>query len=131
VIVVDASVFSHAILIEGSLGARCQSALEADDRWIVPQHWTVEVLSVIRRNLLSGKITEKHAAEAVRAVEDVDPEVPLTRVLVRRIWELRGNLSSYDAAYVAAAEAYGCALVTADGRLSRAPGIRCALQVIT
>jgi predicted nucleic acid-binding protein len=131
VIVVDASVFAHALLDEGPLGVRCRVALEADDRWIAPQHWTVEVLSVIRRNLLGGKITDGQAGRAVEALERLDPEVPLTRVLVRRIWELRPNLTSYDAAYVAAAEAYGCALLTADGQLARAPGIRCSLQVIS
>lgn len=47
-----------------------------------------------------------------------------------RIWELRENLSAYDAAYVALAERLGCALITADARLSRAPGIRCAITVV-
>lgn len=45
------------------------------------------------------------------------------------MWELRGNLTAYDAAYVAAAEAYECPLLTTDGRLARASGLRCAVDV--
>jgi len=47
-----------------------------------------------------------------------------------RIWELRDNLSAYDAGYIALAERLGCALVTADARLSRALGIRCPVTVV-
>ena len=47
-----------------------------------------------------------------------------------RIWELRDNLTAYDAAYVSLAEAIDCPLVTADARLSRAPGLRCAVTVL-
>ena len=47
-----------------------------------------------------------------------------------RIWELRDNVSAYDAAYVALAETIDCPLVTADARLSRAAGLRCAVTVV-
>lgn len=130
-IVVGASVFAFSLLDEGPTGDRCRAALRADERWISPQHWTVEVMSVIRGNLLGGKITRQHADDAVGGLAQLDPTVPMTRVLLPRIWELRGNLTAYDAAYVAAAEAYGCPLLTADGRVSRAPGIRCAVEVIS
>lgn len=50
--------------------------------------------------------------------------------LLDRIWQLRDNLSASDAGYVALAEALDCALVTADGRLSRAAGVRCTLTVV-
>ncbi|MFC4034262.1 type II toxin-antitoxin system VapC family toxin [Streptomyces polygonati] len=129
-IVVDASVFAFSLLDEGRTGAECRTALAADDRWIAPQHWTVEVLSVIRGNLLGGKIAPDHAADAVAALSQWDPVVPLTRVLLPRMWELRGNLTAYDAAYVAAAEAYECPLLTADGRMARASGIRCTVEVL-
>jgi predicted nucleic acid-binding protein len=48
----------------------------------------------------------------------------------RRVWELRDNLTPYDAAYVAVAETLGCPLLTADGRLGRAPGLSCAVEVL-
>jgi predicted nucleic acid-binding protein len=47
-----------------------------------------------------------------------------------RVWELHSNLTPYDAAYVALAESLGCMLVTADARLARAPGIRCAVEAL-
>ncbi|WP_410870352.1 type II toxin-antitoxin system VapC family toxin [Nocardia sp. A7] len=128
---VDASVFAHALLNPDPLGDSCREALEADDRWIAPQHWTVEVLSVIRRFTRAGTISTEQAARAVTAVEKLDPEVPVTRVLVRRIWDLHDNLTAYDAAYVAAAEAYGCELLTTDSRLANAPGVNCAVRVLT
>ncbi|NKX88338.1 type II toxin-antitoxin system VapC family toxin [Nocardia coubleae] len=130
-IVVDASVFVHALLNPDPLGTVCRDALEADNRWITPQHWTVEVLSVIRRFARAGTITTGQAARAVTALEKLDPEVPVTRVLVPRIWALHDNLTAYDAAYVAAAEAYGCDLLTTDSRLANAPGITCSVRVLT
>ncbi|MBC7302750.1 MAG: PIN domain-containing protein, partial [Nocardia sp.] len=113
------------------LGDSCRAALEADNRWIAPQHWTVEVLSVIRRFARAGTVNIEQAARAVTALEKLDPEVPVTRVLVPRIWELRDNLTAYDAAYVAAAEAYGCDLLTTDTRLANAAGINCVVRVLT
>ncbi|WP_280342065.1 type II toxin-antitoxin system VapC family toxin [Nocardia neocaledoniensis] len=130
-IVVDASVFVHALLNPGPLGDQCRAALEADNRWIAPQHWTVEVLSVIRRFTRAGTISTSQAARAVTALEKLDPEVPVTRVLVPRIWQLRDNVTAYDAAYIAAAEAYGCELLTADSRLANAPGISCPVRVLS
>ncbi|HEY1919497.1 MAG TPA: type II toxin-antitoxin system VapC family toxin [Streptosporangiaceae bacterium] len=52
-------------------------------------------------------------------------------MLAPRVWELCSNLTTYDAAYVAAAEQYRCPLVTTDARLARAPGIRCPVDVIS
>jgi predicted nucleic acid-binding protein len=50
--------------------------------------------------------------------------------LLDRVWELRDNLSAYDASYVALAELLDCSLLTADARLSRAPGIRCSITLV-
>ena len=55
-IVLDASAVSFALLDEGAIGDRCRAALRADSQWVVPEHWLIEVLSVIRGNLIGGKI---------------------------------------------------------------------------
>lgn len=129
-IVVDASALALALLNEEPIGDAARDALTSDNRWVMPEHWAVEVLSVIRGHLLSGKIGAAQAHDAVDAVAEIEPEIPPTRVLVERIWSLRGNLTTYDAAYVAAAEKYRCSLVTADAKLARASGITCSTIVI-
>ena len=62
-------------------------------------------------------------------------DLPLTRAphaaLLERCWQLRSNLTPYDAAYVALAEAFDCPLLTADVRLSRATGPRCHVEVLS
>ena len=116
-IVLDASAAAFALLDEGGTGDRCRAALQADSQWLVPEHWLIELLSVVRGNLLGGKIKLDHAAEAGAAAAEMEPVVVRTRVLAARIWELRSNLTTYDAAYIATAERYRCALVTTDARL--------------
>jgi len=70
---------------------------------------------------------------ATQAVADLTVH-PIERyphlALVPRIWELRHNVTPYDAAYVALAEALDGTLVTADGRLARAVGPRCAIELL-
>jgi predicted nucleic acid-binding protein len=129
-IVVDASVFAYALLDAGTTGDATRAALADDDRWIAPEHWMTEVASVIRGNLLGGKITPEHAQEAITSLIQITPIVPLTRVLLPRIWELHPHVTTYDAAYIAAAETYECALLTTDARLSRASGIRCPVTLL-
>jgi predicted nucleic acid-binding protein len=130
VIVLDASAACSALLDEGVIGDRCRAAMRADSQWVVPGHWLIEVLSVIRGNLLGGKIEAAHAADAAAAAAEMNPVVAPTRLIAARIWELRGNLTAYDAAYAATAEHYQCALLTTDGRLARATGIRCPVTLI-
>ena len=90
----------------------------------------LEVLSVIRSAVAAGDVT---AARAGRAVANLRI-LPIQRSnhvrLIQRCWELRDNVTPYDAAYVALAEATSSLLLTADGRLARAPGIRCEVEVL-
>ena len=130
-IVLDASATAFALLDEGETGERCRAALQADSQWLVPEHWLIEVLSVIRGSLLGGKIKPDHAAEAATAAAELDPIAVRTRLLAARIWELRSNLTTHDAAYVAVAERYRCPLVTTDARLARAARIQCTVNLIS
>lgn len=66
-------------------------------------------------------------AQAIEALDQAraDREAPL----LMRMWELRSTVSGYDAAYLAVAETFGCALVTADARLARIPALRCEVRL--
>jgi predicted nucleic acid-binding protein len=131
VIVVDASVLADALLDDGPMGAAARTALTSDPHWAVPAHLLVEVVSVIRGKTLGGKLGPTRANEAVAALSELVVDQVDISQLVDRIWQLRGNLTAYDAAYVAAAEALECPLVTGDGRLAKAGGPHCEIRVIS
>ncbi len=96
----------------------------------VPHLIDVEVANALRRMVNAGQV----GTDDVWAALDTWRRLALTRhpadALLVRIWDLRENLSAYDASYVALAEGLGCHLVTADARLSRAPGVGCPITVI-
>jgi predicted nucleic acid-binding protein len=130
VIVVDASALAEALIDDGPQGESARAQLRADPQWAAPAHLLVEVVSVIRGKALGGSLGAARAGEAIAAL----PQLVIVQVnavhLVDRMWELRGNLTAYDAAYVAAAEALDCPLVTGDGRLAKASGIRCEVRLL-
>ncbi len=128
-IVTDASVLVNALTDDGPIGQVARSELAHDVHWSGPDHVVVETFSAIRGQLLQRKITEVRARDAVEALSDSAIELLPTTPLLPRMWELRNNVSAYDAAYVAAAEIHGCALLTADARLSRADGLRCEIRL--
>jgi predicted nucleic acid-binding protein len=87
-------------------------------------------VAVLRRRWLAHTITGERFEAAVADLEQMDFErVPALRLL-RRAYELRTDVTAYDAMYVAVAEALGCELLTADRRLASATGPRCAIRVL-
>ncbi|TWP35575.1 type II toxin-antitoxin system VapC family toxin [Leekyejoonella antrihumi] len=124
-IVLDASAALSAVL---NAGPARESV--ADEQLHAPHLVDSEVVSGLRRHVISGDITADNGWAAL----DAWRRLGLTRYAIHglfdRIWELRDNLSAYDAAYVALAECLDCALVTVDARISRAPGIRCPVTVV-
>lgn len=129
-LVVDAAALANALLDDGAAGARARGELAADDRWAVPTHIFVEVMSVIRGRLLGRKITLERAEEAATALEELTVDNIDPARLVPRMWELRDNITAYDAACIAAAELLDCPLLTGDRRLARSRGVRCEIRVL-
>ena len=86
--------------------------------------------SVLQRHPRSGRLTVDQATAAVSDVLDLPIRVFPTAPLLARAWDLRDNLSVYDACYVALAEALDTLLLTADRRLATAPRVRCPIEVL-
>lgn len=129
-IVVDASVLAPALVDDAADGDRARDRLRSE-RLVAPELIDLEVCSVLRRLRLAGRLGEPVAAAAMDDLIALPIERAAHRPLLRRCWELRENLTIYDAAYVALAESLGTVLLTADARLARAPGLRCQVEVLT
>ncbi|MEU0549981.1 type II toxin-antitoxin system VapC family toxin [Micromonospora sp. NPDC005979] len=129
-IVVDASALVDALVDDGPLGDAARAELTGDPHWAAPGHLLVEVLSVIRGKVLGGKLGLARASEVVDTLPSLVVDEVNVAMLLDRMWQLRGNVTAYDAAYVAAAELLGCPLVTGDGRLAKASGVRCEIRVL-
>jgi predicted nucleic acid-binding protein len=125
VIVVDASAAVAALLNAGP----ARQAL-SEQQLHAPHLIDTEVASGLRRKVTAKEIPADAGWDAL----DTLRRLGMTRYsgfsLLDRVWELRENLSAYDATYVALAERLACGLLTADARLSRAPGIRCPVTVL-
>jgi predicted nucleic acid-binding protein len=95
----------------------------------IPHLFEIEVLYALRSLTLRGTVSSERARLALDRLRDTRfVRYPHTAV-TERIWELRENLTAYDAAYIALAEALDAPLVTTDARLARASGIRAAVEV--
>jgi predicted nucleic acid-binding protein len=128
--VVDASVVVHALADATPLGQRARPALR-ELSLSAPHVLDLEVTAAVRRAHLRGALSEQDARQALADLA----KMPITRhqhtALLNRCWELRDNVKTYDAAYIALAEALGVPLLTADARLASAPGIRCEVELLT
>ena len=128
-LVVDASVLAPVVADGGSDGAAYRSRLRGE-RIAAPDLLRVEVVSVIRRQLRVGLLDVDQAERALDDLLDLPVAVYPTVALLRRGWELRDNVSAYDACYIALAESLDSTLLTADVRLARAPGVDCTIELI-
>ena len=124
-IVADASAALSALLNAGP----ARSAL-AGEQVHVPHLVDSEVASGLRRLVLSRAVTPEQGWVALDTWRRLGVTRHPVTGLLDRVWELRSNFSAYDASYVALAEVLDCAVLTADARLSRAPGVRCSVTVV-
>lgn len=124
-IVVDASV-----VVASLLGDNVARTCLTEDYVHVPAHIDVEVADALRKRVRLGHLETTEGWQLL----DTFRWMAITRhnvfAMFDRVWELRNNVTAYDAAYVALAEAIDCTLVTGDARLSSAPGLRCAVTVL-
>jgi predicted nucleic acid-binding protein len=128
-IVVDASVIVTALADDGDDGDRARGRLR-DERLSAPHLIDLEVSSAWRRLAAAGGLDERRAQLALEDLRALRMERVPHRPLLSRCWELRGNLTVYDAPYVALAELLNVTLLTADSRLAAAPGARCEIELI-
>jgi predicted nucleic acid-binding protein len=129
-IVVDASVVVASLLSTGGAGARARERLRLDPDLHVPHLLDVEVTAALRRRVRLGHTDVEVATEVMADLADLAALRWDHEPLLRRVWELRENVTPYDAVYVVLAEMLDAPLVTSDARLSRAPGLNCRVEVL-
>jgi predicted nucleic acid-binding protein len=130
VIVVDASVLANAMADDGGDGATARVRLTDAGALAAPDLIDVETVAVLRKRWISGDLTDQRFSDAVDDLEDLDLTRYPTLPLMRRAFDLRANVTAYDAVYVALAERLKCTLLTADRRLASAPTISCTVDVL-
>jgi predicted nucleic acid-binding protein len=129
VIVADASALVVALADDGPDGDQARARLRGE-RLALPELAYLEVASVLRRQTKAGALDARRARLALDDLAALPARRARHRPLLDRCWELRDNLTIYDAAYVALAEAIQATLLTGDGRLARAPGPRCPIEIL-
>ena len=129
-IVVDASVLVEVLLRMPGADAIAPRLFDLRQSLHAPHLIDIEIAQVVRRFALSGELEERRGREALADLSDF----PLRRyphdVLLPRIWDLRNNLTGYDAAYVTLAEALDAPLLTRDQRLARAAGHEARVELL-
>lgn len=130
-IVLDASTLVELLL--GTEAGRSIADRIADPALAlhVPHLVDVEVAQALRRLVREGALDAESAAAALDDLRLLDLDRHSHEPLLERVWALRDNLPAYDAVYVALAEALDCPLLTCDGRLARAPGVPCLIELVS
>ncbi len=130
-IVVDASILANALADDGEAGAVARIAIRADTDLAAPDLADVETVAVLRKRWLAKTLSAPRFRAAIADLNDLAIVRYPTLPLMRRTYELRANVSTYDGAYIALAEVLDCPLLTGDHRLAKAPGPRCEIRFIS
>jgi predicted nucleic acid-binding protein len=122
--VIDSSVVVAALIDTGINGDWAEKLLERDGLY-APELLRVEVANLLRRLERAKEITEPEANAAFEDLMELEVELHAFEAFSERVWELRHNVTSYDAWYVALAEALNLPLATLDVRLAKSEGPNC------
>ncbi|CAN5898206.1 PIN domain-containing protein [soil metagenome] len=129
-IVLDASAAVAILLDPGPKADLVRKRVESPDESVhVPHLLDLEVAHALRRHALQDRLASQRGVQALRDFANIRMTRYPHASLLERIWDLRHNLTAYDAPYVALAEALNAPLLTGDARLARVPGIRAAVEV--
>lgn len=129
-IVLDASAVVAVLLDPGPGAERIRERIESPGESLhVPHLMDLEVLHALRRQALRGVLSTARGTEALEDLSNIMFVRYSHTSFMQRMWELRENVTAYDAAYVALAEALDAPLATMDERLAQAPGIRAAVEL--
>lgn len=128
--IVDASVLTAFYVSDDPRRHVISARLASGDALYAPAHLDVEIVSALRG---IGRVNAKVARATNSALTHL-AAFPIRRMpiapLLQRIWQLRSNVSPYDAAYIALAEQLQAPLITSDARLAKATGVRCTIELI-
>jgi predicted nucleic acid-binding protein len=129
VIVIDASAILELLLRKSAAAAIERRLFCGRETLHAPHLLDIEVAHVLRRYALAGEMSAERGREALEDLEDLSLCRYPHHVLLPRVWELRANLTAYDAVYVALAEVLDAPLVTRDRRLAGAAGHRARVEM--
>jgi predicted nucleic acid-binding protein len=130
-IVLDASAVLE-LLLNTKAGALVSARIsDPGESLHAPHLLSVEVAQVLRRYAASGSIAAEIVPDALVDLAALDIARYAHEPFLGRLWELRDNVTAYDAVYLALAEVLDCPLVTFDGRLGAAPGHRASIEIPT
>jgi len=130
VIVVDASAVIELLLNSRAATRVAERLFAPGESLHAPHLLDVEVVQVLRRYATAGEFDGARSDEALTALADFTLTRYPHQPLLPRMWELRHNVTAYDAAYVALAEALAAPLVTRDTRLASAAGHGAEIELI-
>jgi predicted nucleic acid-binding protein len=129
-IVADASAVLEVLLNTPGAARVSERLFTPGETLHAPHLIDLQVAQVLRRYARTGEIDAQRGSEAISDLA----ELPLARYahefLLPRIWQLRNNVTAYDAAYLALAEVLDCPLLTCDRALADVPGHTAEVQVI-
>jgi predicted nucleic acid-binding protein len=127
-LVVDASCL-YEVIVDGADAEPIRALLTADVDQAAPHLVDAEVLGVLRRDRRLGRLDATAAAQAVDDLRAWPGDRFSHRPLLERAWDLRDRVRTWDAMYVALAEALDATLLTLDRRLARVAGLRCSIEL--